>query len=107
MCQHTTTAQYRKKEKRFKRKRNHVVLKQIHESLEILSSDPTGESKHLKGNYKGKRSHRPNGIRIIFAYCKECRELKHTIYNKCKDCETYPDQNLMLFDVDDRGHSYK
>lgn len=107
MCQHTTTAQYRKKKKGFERKHNQQVLNQIEESLEILSSDPKGESKLLKGNYKGKRSHRDGKIRIIFAYCKECRELKHTILNNCKNCEDYPDKNLMLFDVDDRGHSYR
>ena len=107
MCQHSFTRKWDKQIRVFERKNNQEALEKKNEALRILSLNPRGESKRLKGNLSGKRSHREGNYRVIFAYCKECRELGDFKYNKCKNCEIYPDHNLFFFNFDNRGHSYK
>ena len=64
----------------------------------VLRNNPY-RSSELSGALEGLRSyHIPNsGFRIIFAICEECRKENNQSRNYCPDCESIPDQSVMLF----------
>jgi hypothetical protein len=60
------------------------------------------DSEALKLDLKGLRSYRlKSGTRIIFAICRECREMGFVKVNGCVDCKEIKDETIMLFVV---GH---
>ena len=81
--------QIRGLEKGFRRK--------IEERIDDLKADPWHNTKFLKGQYRGKRKLWLNrSDRLVFVICEECRELGHTIYNQCSDCDTTPENTLVI-----------
>lgn len=85
----------------------------INEGLQKIQEDPQGNSHHLKGEFKGKRSHRVGDYRILFADCQECIERGDTEHNACDDCEELhgenhedPEDIIKLFETGDRPNVY-
>lgn len=85
----------------------------INDGLEKIQEDPQGNSHHLKGEYKGKRSHQVGDYRILFAHCPECIDRGDTEHNACADCDELhgeekdePQNIIKLFETGDRPNIY-
>ncbi len=69
----------------------------IEERIDTLIDDPWHNTRFLKGQYRGKRRMWLNRVdRLVFVICEECRELDHIIYNQCSDCDTTPENALVI-----------
>lgn len=69
----------------------------VENKIEDLIADPWHNTRFLKGQYRGKRKLRlTRKDRLVFVICEECRELNHTIYNKCNDCDSTPEDTLVI-----------
>lgn len=82
----------------------------VEKRLDDLRNDPYAGSYFLVGaTLKGKRALHAGKLRIVFAICEECRELEHTRFNDCYDCDEIPDNTIVVFTVDshDRAYSYE
>lgn len=63
----------------------------------VLSGNIKGKG-HLHGNLRGKRyRYAPNDHRLLYALCKECKELSHEKYNCCPDCDNIASDNKVVF----------
>lgn len=71
------------------------VKKAVDEILEM----PQRNSKFASGQWRGKRERRIGALRIMYSYCKECRQNGHEIYNNCPDCETTPNDMATFYDI--------
>jgi mRNA-degrading endonuclease YafQ of YafQ-DinJ toxin-antitoxin module len=79
---------------------NYSNIKQrIIEKIKLICEHPLiPKTYFLHGDLFGKRSfHVSEKIRIIYAYCKLCRRLKHLGFNNCQGCENMDDETVIFF----------
>ena len=77
----------------------------INEALEQLSRDPYMNTEALQDPLlKGFRRVRAKSDRIVFQLCEECRRDSYLMEKRqCIDCSTFPDNTIMVFDIDTRS----
>ena len=73
--------------------------KRIQQAVDEVLEMPQRNSKSGEGQWKGKLERQVGGLRIMYSYCKKCRQDRHTIYNRCPACETTPDETATFFDI--------
>jgi mRNA-degrading endonuclease RelE of RelBE toxin-antitoxin system len=73
--------------------------KRIQEAVDEILEVPQRNSKSAKAQWKGKLERRVGALRIMYSYCKKCREFKHQIFNRCPDCENTPDETAIFYDI--------
>lgn len=62
----------------------------------------------LHGDFEGKRSFWVSrNIRIIYAYCRQCRQLNHIELNNCQGCSDLQDETVVFFTFDFHDKVYK
>jgi len=72
----------------------------IRTKLNQFQENPQHFSTFLRGSLRGKRKIKVRGdLRIILAICGECRELGQTKVNKCIDCDSHSDDDVILFNI--------
>lgn len=81
----------------------------ISKTLLNLQVDPISYSIALQDPYLfGFRRAKAGEDRIIFQICKECRADENIRKERmCFDCESIPENGLMVFDIDARKKIYK
>lgn len=73
------------------------LKQQVLNKIENLKINPYHNTKFMKGQHKYRRKARLNDAdRLAFVICEECRELNHTIYNRCSDCATTPENTIVI-----------
>jgi len=73
------------------------MKQRVEEKIEDLIADPWHNTEFLKGQYRGKRKvWLTRSDRLVFVICEECRELGHTVYNLCTDCDVTPENTLVI-----------
>lgn len=74
--------------------------------IEEMKLNPMRNSEIMKGDYKGLRKRRKGRIRLLYAYCKDCRNRNDHIRRQCEGCDTRDNETLMFFRVGLRGVLY-
>ena len=84
------------------------IRDRIIEKVKILCQQPLANKTYLlHGNLEGKRSFWVSKkIRIIYAYCRQCRQLKHVKLNGCHDCLDMKDETVVFFTFDYHDRVY-
>jgi Txe/YoeB family toxin of Txe-Axe toxin-antitoxin module len=78
----------------------------VEERIKDLIADPWHNTEFLKAQYRGKRKLRLNYTdRLVFVICEECRELRHFVYNKCRDCDETAENTIVIAFII-FGHEY-
>jgi hypothetical protein len=77
------------------RKMQEIVNDKI---VNLITYNPY-DSEYLRTDLEGLRSYNKfqTDSRIIFAICEECRANGFKVANNCMDCESIPDDAIMLF----------
>ena len=77
----------------------------INNVLAQISQDPYADTELLQDPLlSGFRRARAEGDRIVFQLCEECRRDSHLMEKRqCVDCSTFPDNTIMVFDIDTRS----
>jgi mRNA-degrading endonuclease RelE of RelBE toxin-antitoxin system len=73
---------------------------------DVLPVAPFETKKLVSPELKGKRSLRRGNFRVLFAICRECRELGSVRLNNCIDCRNRGENDIMLFVCGHRKHVY-
>ena len=73
--------------------------KRVTEKIIMLCQHPLANKTYgLHGDLIGKRSFWvTKNYRIIYAYCRFCRQSNHTQHNNCKDCPILADETVVFF----------
>ncbi len=74
--------------------------------IDEILQDPLRTSEVMKADYRGLRKRRKGRIRILFAYCKDCRQRNDEATRGCPDCSTMSDETIIFFYVGLRGILY-
>lgn len=91
--------------------RNLGGLEGVHSKLakkliDEIRENPLHDSIVMRAEYQGLRRRAKGRVRILFTYCRDCRE-RHDEQNRgCPDCDQKPDEFIRLFDVGLRGKLY-
>jgi mRNA-degrading endonuclease RelE of RelBE toxin-antitoxin system len=88
------------------KKKNQKLYERLKDKFYSILEEPFNNSKFLKGEFRGKRSNRTGDARFIFAVCKECRELGHTKFNSCANCDELLDETVVFFAAGKRENIY-
>jgi len=81
-------------------------VSKIEQQISDLLSDPWHNTEFLKGQYRGKRKIWLNRLdRLVFVICEECRESGHRSFNQCADCDSVPDNTVVIGFII-FGHNY-
>jgi len=73
--------------------------RRIKQAVDEILEMPQRNSKFAQHQWRGKRERRIGDLRIMYSYCKECRQNGHTTYNNCLDCEDTPDDTGTFYDI--------
>jgi mRNA-degrading endonuclease RelE of RelBE toxin-antitoxin system len=71
-----------------------------------IIEDPLRNSLVMKADYRGLRRRGKGPIRILYAYCKDCRQRSDEIERGCPDCKDYPDEAVKFYYVGHRSSIY-
>lgn len=83
-------------------------FKKIAEKLrDEIIANPLRNSLVMKADYKGLRRRGKGPIRILYAYCKDCRQRNDEAERGCLDCKDYPDEAVKFFNVGHRSSIYR
>lgn len=89
------------------KKMDKPIRKRIKDLVDKILKNPTHNTPFLKGpKLRGKRKGRAGSYRVSFAICGECRELGHTKFNDCYECEKHKDEEIIFFDCGHRDKFY-
>ena len=87
------------------------INKEYHKKVSVLikeiSQNPFMKSELMKGDYKGLRKRKKGRVRILYAYCKDCRERGDDKNRKCGCCEDMSDETIIFFYVGLKGILYE
>jgi len=74
------------------------MKQRIQSRIDNLIQDPYHNTEFMKGlRYKGKRKLRINRKdRLVFVICEECRSQGHTSFNLCGDCDSTPENAIVI-----------
>lgn len=99
----TEEFQERLDDRRFADIRDRIVQKVI-----LICHHPLmNKTYFLHGNLEGKRSFWVSrNIRILYAYCKQCRQEGHVESNSCEDCSKMEDETVVFFTFDYHNRVY-
>ena len=75
--------------------------------IEEITRDPLRKSEVMKDDYKGLRKRRKGRIRILYAYCKDCRERGDDKNRGCAACKDMLDETIIFFYVGLKGILYE
>lgn len=76
-----------------------VNKKRIKKAVDEILERPQRNSKFAKQQWRGKRERRVGDLRIMYSYCKECRENTHIRFNVCPECEKIPDETATFYGI--------
>ncbi len=88
------------------RKRNRLAAERIDHRLEDLAEDPFRNTKTDLDPQGPGRIARVGDHRIIYRYCKDCRQIGAYKKVKCVDCAQCADETVKAFTFDDRDIVY-
>jgi len=74
--------------------------------IEEVKLDPLRNSEVMVADYKGLRKRRKSRIRVLYAYCRDCRGRKDDVNRACDGCETRDGETVIFFHVGLRGVLY-
>jgi len=77
----------------------------LHKAMREILASPYGKVEFGKGQYRGKRKYTVGKDRLLFVVCKQCRDLKHQIFNQCSDCDKTKDETVVWAGIIDT-HKY-
>lgn len=81
--------------------------KKIKALLDEITKNPLRKSEVMKAHYKGLRKRKKGRIRILYAYCKDCRERGDDGNRGCAFCEDMLDEVIIFFYVGLKGILYE
>jgi len=82
--------------------------KQAKKLIQEIIQDPLRKSSVMEADYKGLRKRRKGSrIRVLYGYCKDCRERGASNYVGCGDCSDVDDDTIKFFAVGLRGQLYE
>ena len=85
-------------EKNFKKLSQENKIRIKHAVDDILMY-PKRNSKFAKGQWRCKRERRVGALRIMYSYCRECREESHISINDCPDCDESDDETVVFWTI--------
>ena len=74
--------------------------------IQEIRADPMRNSEVMVSDYKGLRKRRKSRIRILFAYCRDCRNRNDQMNRGCALCELRNDETVIFFHVGLKGVLY-
>jgi len=87
------------------RKLSNEYQRRIKQAVDEILETPQRNSKFAEHQWHGKRERRVGDLRLMYSYCKECRQDGHETYNNCPDCDTTPDDTATFYDIIE-GHKF-
>lgn len=93
----TEEFQERLDDRRFADIRDRIIQKVI-----LICQQPLmNKTYFLHGDLEGKRSFSVSrNIKILYAYCKRCRQEDHVKLNNCENCSNLEDETVVFFTFD-------
>lgn len=79
-----------------------IAAKLIRETRE----NPLRNSEIMVADYAGLRKRRKSRIRVLYAYCKDCRQRNDDSARRCQGCSDIKDETIIFFHVGLRGVLY-
>ncbi len=78
------------------------IRQRVIQKMAILLEHPLANKTYfLHGDLAGKRAFSVSkNVRIIYAYCKRCRQENHVQLNNCHDCSNRADETVVFFTFD-------
>ena len=74
--------------------------------IKEIIQGPMRNSEIMQVDYEGLRKQRKGRIRVLYAYCRDCRERNDQLKRGCLDCEERKDDSIIFFQVGLRGQLY-
>jgi len=74
--------------------------------IQEIRDYPLRNSELMVSDYQGLRKRRKSRVRILYAYCKDCRSRNDEANRRCAGCEEMKDETLIFFHVGLRGILY-
>lgn len=71
-----------------------------------IGDDPLRSSQVMVADYRGLRKRRKSRLRILYAYCKDCRQRNDDSARRCQGCSDIKDETIIFFHVGLRGVLY-
>lgn len=87
------------------KKRSPVRAKRIEDAIQEILNGPYQDIDFGKGSWRGKRKKQVGNDRITFVVCKQCRDLRHQVFNQCRDCDSTPDETVIFVSIIE-SHKY-
>ena len=75
--------------------------------IKEIAQNPLLKSEIMKSDYKGLRKRKKGRIRILYAYCKDCRDRGNDEVQGCAICEDMSDETIIFFYVGLKGILYE
>lgn len=75
--------------------------------LKEITQNPLLKSEIMKSDYKGLRKRKKGRVRILYAYCKDCRNRGDDVDRGCAFCSDMNDETIIFFYVGLKGILYE
>lgn len=86
---------------------NKQYNKKVEALIKEIMKGPLRKSELMKGDYKGLRKRKKGRIRILYAYCKDCRERGDDVNRGCAFCKDMTNETIIFFYVGLKGILYE
>lgn len=75
--------------------------------IKEITQNPLLKSELMKSDYKGLRKRKKGRVRILYVYCKDCRERGDDVNRDCAFCKDTADETIIFFYVGLKGILYE